>query len=900
MADELTAAPAEPKAGRRNRAEDEGTIRGIRQQAQAIVAGTYALGVADDPLPEPASREPQPQDVSSKSDTGTRGDGDAGTGRQDEAEPKRDMDPNVGGGVDRDKLADADFVFGDSRTFPVVVPGDVEDAVSSWGRYQGPHDFAEFQRRLTALCQRKGPAFVAKLPASWQQAAKSIEFHLSLGKAFAEPGDPDTLLVEGYASTAVVDRTRDRIFPEAFRKGLDAYRKNPVVLLNHDVTKPIGKVLEAAIDEVGLRVKVAIDRSLTWGREAAKMIERGILNAFSVRAVDDLAEGWVDATGVRNITNWDLREISVVAVPAHQQALFSVAKALTDGTDLIDAAQPAQSVEGKMSEEKLAPDTTAQFDEEALIAKAVAHMEAKQKALADAAAAKAAERAEWEASLRKQWEAEQATAAAKNLPPFPVVDLAGNHLQGAGADQMRKLGRLIVGSKFDRLGDLDLVMRYYMQSQAAKAGRAPQPSERFMRAVMTRAAKFMQAEDELPHWEPYAGARPKMLRVPAFDPSVVQPYVAGAEDTADVIVNGKVLAQNVRFDDHVSAAGVSQLLEIGAKSDELIYSTQSGYGDQWVPTLMSAMLWRTIRLNSAVLPLFDQFDMPSQPYDYPTESTDPTFYTVAESANEAQLVVSGGPFSDSKVGTAKTTFTAGKLGALSYWSEEMNEDSIIGIEPQLRNQYGISLAHAIDRVLISGDKAGGSSSTNISYYGSAESAAAWYATLNGLRHEPLVTTAADSRDAGTLTIDDVPATRALMGTAGRYGADPSQLSIICDIATGLKFGALSEVLTVDKFGPQATILTGQQASVFGIPIIASQDYDLTDSSGYINATGGSNTKGQFLIVNRLGWKVGWRRRPRIFVGQVPFSDAWYIMGTARLDLQPFAAGMAGLSYNVTI
>lgn len=791
---------AEPKAGRRNRAEDEGTIRGIRKQAQAIVAGTYALGVADEAV-EPVTREAQPQDVSAA---------------------KMVADP------------------------------------------------------------------------------KSITFHMTLSKAFGESSDPDTLIVEGYASTGIVDRVRDRIFPDAFKKGLDAFMRNPVVLWHHDVTKPIGKVLAATIDEVGLRVKVAIDRSLTWGREAAKMIERGMLNAFSVRAVNDLAEGWVDANGVRNITNWDLREISVVSVPAHQQALFSIAKALDLGTDL-DAATDGASNDGGllMADEKMAP-VAAPMDEEALIAKVAERLEAKAKADADKAAAEAAKKAEWEKELREKWEAEQRAAQAKNLPPFPIVDASGETVQVEGTDQMRRLSQMIVTSKFDRLGDLDLVMRYYMQAQAARIGRAPKPSERFYRAAMVRAAKFMQAEDSLPQWDPYAGARPKMVKVPAFDPSVVQPHVSSDEDTADVVVGGKTLARNVRFDENISAAGVAQLLEIGAKSNELIYSTYSGYGDQWVPTVMSAMLWRTIRLNAAVLPLFDQFDMPSQPYDYPTESTDPTFYTVAESADENQLVISGGPFADSKVGTAKVTFTAGKLGALSYWSEEMNEDSIIATEPQLRNQYGVSMAHAIDRVLISGDKAGGSSSTNISYYGASESSAAWYATLNGLRHEPLVTTTADARDAGALTIDDVPATRALMGTAGRFGADPSQLSILCDVATGLKFGALPEVLTVDKFGAQATILNGQQASVFGIPIIASQDYDLTDSSGYINNSGGSNTKGQFLVVNRLGWKVGWRRRPRIFVGQVPFSDAWYIMGTARLDLQPFAAGMAACSYDITI
>ena len=51
--------------------------------------------------------------------------------------------------VDRDTLKPGDFVFPDERDFPIVTPGDVADAVSSWGRYQGAHTFAQFQRRLT-------------------------------------------------------------------------------------------------------------------------------------------------------------------------------------------------------------------------------------------------------------------------------------------------------------------------------------------------------------------------------------------------------------------------------------------------------------------------------------------------------------------------------------------------------------------------------------------------------------------------------------------------------------------------------------------------------------------------------------------------------------------------------
>lgn len=88
--------------------------------------------------------------------------------------PKRGKakDPDVGGGVDRDELKDSDFVFSDTRTFPIVAPGDVSDAVSSWGRYKGERSFEDFKKKLTALAKRKGPEFEKELPKEWKKEAK--------------------------------------------------------------------------------------------------------------------------------------------------------------------------------------------------------------------------------------------------------------------------------------------------------------------------------------------------------------------------------------------------------------------------------------------------------------------------------------------------------------------------------------------------------------------------------------------------------------------------------------------------------------------------------------------------------------------------------------------------------
>jgi hypothetical protein len=55
------------------------------------------------------------------------------------------------------------------------------------------------------------------------------------------------------------------------------------------------------------------------------------------------------------------------------------------------------------------------------------------------------------------------------------------------------------------------------------------------------------------------------------------------------------------------------------KSNELATSTQSGFGDEWVPDLWSAQIWQKARLENVVLPLFRAIEMPSNPFELPIE-----------------------------------------------------------------------------------------------------------------------------------------------------------------------------------------------------------------------------------------------------------------------------------------
>ena len=61
-------------------------------------------------------------------------------------------------------MKDSDFLFPETRSFPIVTPADVKDAISNFGRMKNNMSYETFLRKLYNKCKSKGPEFVAALP----------------------------------------------------------------------------------------------------------------------------------------------------------------------------------------------------------------------------------------------------------------------------------------------------------------------------------------------------------------------------------------------------------------------------------------------------------------------------------------------------------------------------------------------------------------------------------------------------------------------------------------------------------------------------------------------------------------------------------------------------------------
>jgi hypothetical protein len=75
-------------------------------------------------------------------------------------------------GSKRSELKDSDFLFPEDRSFPIVSPQDVRDAISNFGRMKKGMSYDVFIKKLYRKAKSKGPEFVAAIPESTKKEHK--------------------------------------------------------------------------------------------------------------------------------------------------------------------------------------------------------------------------------------------------------------------------------------------------------------------------------------------------------------------------------------------------------------------------------------------------------------------------------------------------------------------------------------------------------------------------------------------------------------------------------------------------------------------------------------------------------------------------------------------------------
>jgi hypothetical protein len=223
------------------------------------------------------------------------------------------------------------------------------------------------------------------------------------------------------------------------------------------------------------------------------------------------------------------------------------------------------------------------------------------------------------------------------------------------------------------------------------------------------------------------------------------------------------------------------------KANELNQSVLASYGDEWIGVTYSTQLWDKIRLATQIVSRIPTVQIPagSESIVIPVMSTSPTFYKVAQaSAQDSNPGRVTPTITTSRGGTAKQSLTVSKLGAAINYSGELEEDSLIPWVSELRADLIREGAEVLEHVVIDGDTATGAT-TNINDIGGTPAGTEAFLLLDGLRMLALVTNTANSRSAGTLTVEDDLETVKLMGLGGQNSVQKDRVAFIVDMFTHL-------------------------------------------------------------------------------------------------------------------
>ena len=317
-------------------------------------------------------------------------------------------------------------------------------------------------------------------------------------------------------------------------------------------------------------------------------------------------------------------------------------------------------------------------------------------------------------------------------------------------------------------------------------------------------------------------------------------------DMVDLAIMRSLLtAQQARPQDYDSRALQAWEQSVQRAMD----STTAGAGDELVGREEARQLWADVNVETAVASLFETVTMPSNPFDIPLQLGDVNWYP-----GTANVAVSS-----TNLSTAKQTLTAYELVGMVPWAYELDEDAVIAMMAEVRATLLRNSAQVLDDIVLNADT---SLTGNINHDGTALTAttaghAHYLVEFDGLVHLPLVDNTAMRNDHDAAVSADM--FNELRRKLGKYGLRPSELAFVTDVNTYIAVQSIAEFQTVDKLGPNATLLTGQLGSVEGVPVVVSEQMALADADGKVTAAGNVASTGRLLLVNRTQWRKGFKR-----------------------------------------
>ena len=248
--------------------------------------------------------------------------------------------------------------------------------------------------------------------------------------------------------------------------------------------------------------------------------------------------------------------------------------------------------------------------------------------------------------------------------------------------------------------------------------------------------------------------------------------------------------------------------------NQVVKTITSATLPDYVPTMFSARLIQLIRLQPSVHRVFESIDLPSERFRPP----------IAFSGLHVTGVGAGAQVPLTDPSAPQLEFVAKKIAGGVTIAEEFSEDSIVAIVPALLQEFAYAFANALDRAICQGNTASNDALLGL-----------WDGLLKKAVSTNNTTWSAEAV-ADAVGAFDVPV--------------PDELVLLVhpqDYAAMLKW---EQVATVDKYGAAATIITGEVAKIFGIPVVVTPHVT--------KVVAGDTVRVPLLVAHRR-WKLGVRK-----------------------------------------
>ena len=282
----------------------------------------------------------------------------------------------------------------------------------------------------------------------------------------------------------------------------------------------------------------------------------------------------------------------------------------------------------------------------------------------------------------------------------------------------------------------------------------------------------------------------------------------------------------------------------------------AGSGAEWIPDEFRPELYESFKLPTGLKDLFPSVQVERNTILVPRLQRGGRPYAKGQISTDSPA-----NYTASTVETAQKSVSIKGLATRYVIDDAAAEDSAIALMPTLSRQIAQDLSAGYEDCMINGDTAAvhqdDIATWNIrSRWGAAGlgGASDHRRLFDGLRRQSFARGTNQNALGPALALADILTS---MGAMGELAVQDQMLICSPEFMISQLF-SLTEVQTIDKYGPAATILTGQLASILGMPIIMSRFVSADMNAAGVYPNGGSTQTG-FLIVNRSSY-VNYERK----------------------------------------